>query len=93
MNISDINTDYSPKRKYFVVKLTDGNDRQWWRLAYRWGLWTFYLQRVFESGIGGTFTVPFEFGSFESAKAHLESEQKWIEHERRRKQVRIEVVG
>jgi len=84
-------TDYSPSREYSVVKLTDGNGKQWFQLAYRWGFWTFYLQslRKTEYGTNGS---PLQFDSMEQAVDHVTAEREWLARQERSRQVCEEIV-
>jgi hypothetical protein len=85
-------TDYCPTRKYFVVKFTDGNGKEWYQLAYRWGWWTYYLRRLrvyFSGSVGGS---PMTFDSLDEANLHLEKERAWLERETRSKQIFTKIV-
>jgi len=84
-------TDYCPTRKYFIVKFTDGNGEQWWQLAYRWGWWTYYLQRLREYYSGTVYGTPLTFDSLDAAKQHLEEERAWLDRETRSRQVTEEI--
>jgi hypothetical protein len=86
-------TDYCPTRKYLFVKFTDGNGKQCWKIAYRWGWWTCYLKRLCEHCGGGVTGSPMAFDSIDEAKWHLKIEREWPERETRSKQVSVEIVG
>lgn len=87
-------TDYNPDRKYILAKFTDGNGKQWWQLAYRWGFWTYWLNRMgyFESGtkyIRG----PMTFDSLEAAQCHLQREGEWLDRQAKSQEISVEFVG
>ena len=85
-------TDYCPARKYFFVKFTDGNGKQWWKIAYRWACWTYYLNQLCEHWGGSSSGSPMEFDSLDEAKRHLEKEREWFEHHNKSNQVSVEIV-
>lgn len=86
-------TDWKPWRKYTLAKFTDGNGEQWWQLAYRWGLWTHYLNRLREYDSGAILADgPLEFDSAEQAMTHLDREQEWLDRETRSQQISVEFV-
>jgi hypothetical protein len=87
-------TDYCPRRKYALAKFTDGNGKQWWQLAYRWGWWTFYLNRLtrFASGCTGV-RHPMMFDTPDKAKEHLAWERDEIDREAKSQDISVEFVG
>jgi len=87
-------TDYCPSRRYTLAKFTDGNGKQWWQLACRWGWWTFYLNRLtrFESGSTGV-RHPLMFNTPEEAKEHLEWERDEIDREEKSQSISVEFVN
>lgn len=85
-------TDYRPSRKYSVVKFTDGNGKQWFQLAYRWGFWTYYLQSLRETDYG-THGAPLQFYTEKEAVAHIKRERKWLDRQQKASQIVYEVVG
>lgn len=85
-------TDYCPSRKYSVIKFTDGNGKQWFQLAYRWGFWTYYLQSLRETDYG-TYGSPLRFDTGEEAVAHIKEEREWLDRQQKASQVVFEVVG
>jgi hypothetical protein len=87
-------TDYCPSRKYTLAKFMDGNGKQWWQLAYRWGWWTYYLNRLtrFESGSAGV-RHPMVFDTPEEAKEHLAWERDEIDRVAKSQDISVEFVG
>ncbi len=86
-------TDYCPTRKYFFVKFTDGNGKEWWQIAYRWGWWTYYLKSLREYASGTVYTDALTFDSLDAAKQHLEKERAYCERETKSRQITFEIVG
>ncbi|NDD52351.1 hypothetical protein EBZ39_00465 [bacterium] len=86
-------TDYCPTRKYFFVKFTDGNGKEWWQVAYRWLFWTCYLKRLREYFSGSVRGEPMTFKSLGAAKCHLQEERMWLDRQERSKQISVEIVG
>lgn len=84
-------TDYCPSREYSVVKFTDGNGEQWFQLAYRWGLWTFWLQSLRQTDYG-THGKPLAFDTAEQAVNHIREEREWLARQENSRRVREEVV-
>ena len=85
-------TDYCPLRKYSVVKFTDGNGKQWFQLAYRWGFWTYYLQNVRQTDYG-PYRYSLQFDTEEQAVLHIKKEREWLDRQQKTSQVFSEVVG
>ena len=91
---SYLRTDWEPGRKYTLAKFTDGDGKQWWQLAYRWGFWTCYLNDLQEFDSGSICPVgPMEFDSAEQAMRHLDRERKWHDAQSRSQKVSVEFVG
>lgn len=87
-------TDYNANRKYMLAKFTDGNGKQWWQLAYRWGWWTYYLNRLarFESGSTGVLE-PIMFDTSDEARRHLEREAEWLDQTAKSQEISVEFMG
>lgn len=85
-------TDYHPSRKYTIVKFTDGNGKQWFQLAYRWGFWTCYMQSIRQT-FCGTIKTPLQFYTAESAATHIKEEREWLDRQQKASQIVYEVVG
>lgn len=84
-------TDYSPSRRYYVVRLFDGNGKEWFQLAYRWLGLSFYLQSLRQTDYG-TYGDPMEFESAEKARRHLECERSWLDREQKSRMVWVEEI-
>lgn len=84
-------TDYCPSREYSVVKFTDGNGKQWFQLAYRWGFWTFWLQTLRRTEYS-TLGCPLRFASAEDAVDHIKEEREWLARQENSLRVTEEVV-
>jgi len=86
-------TDYCPSRRYTLAKFTDGNGRQWWQLAYRWGWWTFYLLRLTRHADTGPTGEPMTFKTPEHARKHLELERDEIRRVAKSQDISVEFAG
>lgn len=84
-------TDYSPSRRYYVVRFTDGNGQQWFQLAYRWLFWTFYLHDLKQTDYG-TYKYPLKFESVAQALLHLDKERCWLDRQEKSRIISVEIV-
>ena len=85
-------TDYCHTRKYSVIRFTDGNARQWFQLAYRWGFWTYYLQSLRRTDYG-TCGEPLQFDTEDEAMTHIKNERRFLDRQQKASQIFFEVVG
>jgi hypothetical protein len=87
-------TDYCPRRKYILAKFTDGNGNEWWQLAYMWGYWTYYLNRLGYSESGWPqIRGPMLFDNADAAMQHLERERDWRDQEKRSREISVEFIN
>ena len=87
-----LSTDYNPSQDYRVVEFMDGNDRQWYQLAYRGWFGLRWLNSIRHTDYGDM-KSPMVFDSERAAMAHLARERDWLDRSERAGQVTARVVG